>query len=151
MRGKPTEQKLRCRRKSRIYKRSKNRAARYVTEVTERHRQGLCDLGYDIHRRHNYDRLREALEPRLEAEVLDVVVPHHTRGDERPSESNREVACRRAEDRRSSYQASEYGGEEQSTDVGSEVEVVFAHSVLYESVEHADELFNDDLEASGTL
>ena len=93
--GKPTEDELSKTAESSVDERCENAAARNVTEMTEGEGDRLRDLGDDIHRRHYRNRLGKSLKPCAEAEVLYVVVPHHTGSDERPRKRYREVLrCR---------------------------------------------------------
>ena len=128
-----------------------HRAARHVTDVTEGHRDGVRDFADDVHWRHYYDRLGEALEPCLEAEIFDIGVPNESRGGERPSQGNREVARGGNEDLRHTDQRTEERGEKERTDVRGKFQIMLAHRALHETVEHIDKLFDHNLQTTGTL
>ena len=119
--------------------------------MTEGERDGLSDLGDDVHRRHYHDRLGEALEPRLEAEILYVVVPYHSGGDERPGESDREVLRRGLEDLCHTEESTDDRAQEERADIRGKLQVVLTHRVLHKTVEHRDELLEHYLHLAGTL
>ena len=52
-----------------------NAAACNVAEMTERHRDRLCDFRDKVHRRHDHDGLGKALEPAAHAVALDGTAP----------------------------------------------------------------------------
>ena len=62
-----------------------------VAEVTAGHADGRCELAQDVERRHDEDRLREALQIIAEAAGPDLGRGDHDEDDERPSGFRGEV------------------------------------------------------------
>ena len=106
--------------------------------MTERHRDGLCDLGDNIHRGHDSDGLGKAFQPAKEAVLLDGAAPADHAGHQRPSDGGGKMRRGRAQDAGHANECTKQRRQEQRADIGRPVSVVLAHGVLDHAVEHGN-------------
>ena len=119
--------------------------------MTECEGKGRRDLGYNVHGGHNEDRLGEALKPVEKTLMLDVVIPYHTGGNQRPRHCNREVCRGGTEKLCSTDKGSDNRGHEECADVGRKLKVMLAHCILNHVVKHGDYLFKKHLNCARAL
>ena len=112
--------------------------------MTERHGDRGRDLAQDVQRRHDEDRLEEALEVALDAAVLDLIERDQHERDDRPAERGVQV-CRGGAHPEQAGQRTEQRAHHQRHNVRRESLTAFTHRAFDQTVDHQHRLFGQCL------
>ena len=144
------EQRVVCEDQRRIDQRADDHAGKDVSEVTERHRDGLKDLAEEVEGRHQEHRVAEALEIAAEAVRLDLIIGDEDKDDQRPAEQDRHIGGRRPE----AKQRGKARAERKRKNGGNkrhQTHPLRAHVAADEVFRRHDDLFGDGLPLGNVL